>query len=199
MDQVKKVYIDSRYKSKDSTSNSDFKFEVKEELVLPDNTVCYIDDISIPHSWYTIEDFNNKLYIQRTYGGMVIDGTVITIPIGNYNASRLASTINDLVQKRYTTEFYPDDEMTCTYDNARGTIKITATFNFQILSDFRAMALTLGYGNSFVWVDSDNNDTSIDVNNLCSINELLRNYEYDPNFGTTYESGFIDLLNVHNI
>ena len=146
-----------------------------------------------------MEDFNNKLYIQRTYGGMRIDGTVITIPIGNYNATRLASTINDLVQKRYTTEFYPDDEMTCTYDNARGTIKISATFNFQKLSDFRAMALSIEFANSFVWVDSDNIDTSIDINNLCSINELLRNYEYDPNFGTTYESGFIDLLNVHNI
>ena len=172
---------------------------MQEALDLPDNTVCYIDDISIPHSWYTIEDFNNKLYIQRTYGRFRIDGTVITIPIGNYNASRLASTIQDLVQQRYTDINYPDDEMTCTYDSARGTIKITATFEFQILSDFQTMALTIGYGNSFVWVDSNNNETSIDVNNLCSINELLGNYEYDINFGTTYESGFIDLLNVHSI
>ena len=56
----------------------------------------------------------------------VVDGTVITIPIENYNASRLASTIQDLVQQRYTDINYPDDEMTCTYDSARGTIKITA-------------------------------------------------------------------------
>ena len=29
---------------------------------LPDNTVCYIDDISIPHTWYTIEEnLNNTL------------------------------------------------------------------------------------------------------------------------------------------
>ena len=27
----------------------------------------------------------------------------------------------------------------------------------------------------------------------------MGNYEYDPNFGTTYESGFIGLLNVHSI
>ena len=61
------------------------------------------------------------------------------------------------------------------------------------------MVLTLGYENSFVWIDSNNNETSIDVNNLFSINENLRNYEHDPNFDTTYESGFIDLLNVHSI
>ena len=120
MDKIKKVYIDSRYKTNDSISNSDLNFESQEAFDLPDNTVCYIDGISIPHSWYTTEDFNNKLYIQRTYGCMRIDGTAITIPIGNCNASRLASTIQDLVQQRYTDTNYPDDEMTCTYDNARG-------------------------------------------------------------------------------
>ena len=148
MDKLKKVYINSIYKANDSVSNSDCKFKLQEALYLPDNTVCYIDDISIPHSWYTMEYFNNKLYIQRTYGGMRIDGTIITTPVGNYNASRLASTIQDLVQQRYTDINYPNDEMTCTYDSARGTIKITATFEFQILSDFQAMALTIGYGNS---------------------------------------------------
>ena len=113
--------------------------------------MCYIDDISIPHSWYTIEDFNNKLYIQRTYGGFRIDGTAISIPIGNYSAPRLTPTIHDLVQQRYTDTNYPDDGITCTYDNARGTIKITATCEFQILSDFRTMALTLGHGNTLSW------------------------------------------------
>ena len=60
MDTVKKVYIDSRYKTNDSVGSSDFKFEIKEGLDLSDNTVCYIDDISIPHTWYTI-DYNNHL------------------------------------------------------------------------------------------------------------------------------------------
>ena len=58
---IKKVYIDSRYKTSDSRSNSEFKFEIKEALGLPDNTVCYIDDISIPHTWYTIENYDNQL------------------------------------------------------------------------------------------------------------------------------------------
>ena len=67
MDKIKKVYIDSRYKTNDSVSNSDFKFELKEAPDLPDNTVCYIDDICIPHTWYTIEDYNNKVHIENTY------------------------------------------------------------------------------------------------------------------------------------
>ena len=61
MDKIKKVYIDSRYKTNDSVSNRDFKFELTEALDLGGNAVCYIDDVSIPHTWYTVEDYNNKL------------------------------------------------------------------------------------------------------------------------------------------
>ena len=61
---IKKVYIDSRFETKDSTSKSEFKFEFKQSMQLPDNCVCYIDDIVIPHTWYSIEDFNNKLYVR---------------------------------------------------------------------------------------------------------------------------------------
>ena len=50
------------YKTKDSASNNDFTFEMKEAIDLPDNRVRHIDDISISHSWYTIEDYNNILY-----------------------------------------------------------------------------------------------------------------------------------------
>ena len=39
------IYIDSLYKTSDSVSNSDFKFEIKEGVDLPGNTICYIDDI----------------------------------------------------------------------------------------------------------------------------------------------------------
>ena len=40
MDKIKKVYVDSRYKSNGSVSNSGFKFELKETSDLLDNTVC---------------------------------------------------------------------------------------------------------------------------------------------------------------
>ena len=62
MDKIKKAYVDSRFRTGDSISDSDFTFELKEALDLPDNTVCYIDDISIPHTWRTIEPHNNKFY-----------------------------------------------------------------------------------------------------------------------------------------
>ena len=93
MDKVKNVYLDNRYKNNDSESNSDFKFELKEGLDLPGNTVCYVDDICIPHTWRTIESHNNKFYTilrievinedsTRTYNWLPC---VLTLPDGNYN------------------------------------------------------------------------------------------------------------------
>ena len=62
---VKKIYVDSKYKTPDSKSTSDFKFELKESILLPTNTIAYIDNICIPHAWRTIEEnVNDKLYIQ---------------------------------------------------------------------------------------------------------------------------------------
>ena len=37
---IKNMYIDSRFKTKDSRSNSEFKFELKQSIQLPDNCVC---------------------------------------------------------------------------------------------------------------------------------------------------------------
>ena len=39
------------------------KFGSKEQLHLPDNAVWYVDDISIPHTWRTVESHSNKFYI----------------------------------------------------------------------------------------------------------------------------------------
>ena len=55
MDKMKKAYVDSRFRTRASNPDSDFKVELKEPLDLPDNTACYVDDISIPHTWRTIE------------------------------------------------------------------------------------------------------------------------------------------------
>ena len=62
MDKVKKVYVDSRFGTNGSDNKSDFKFEMIDALYLAVNAVCYVDDISIPHTWRTIESYNNNFY-----------------------------------------------------------------------------------------------------------------------------------------
>ena len=60
----KKIYSDTEFKTSDSVSTSDFRVELPETIYFENNTVFYVDDIAIPHSWYTIEDFNENLYFQ---------------------------------------------------------------------------------------------------------------------------------------
>ena len=108
MDKIEKAYDDSRFRTRDSYSDSDFEFELKEPSTLPDNTVCYVDDISIPHTWRTIESHNNQFYItfkmEYPIGGgtdMTVgynyDPYVLTLPEGNYTGANLASGIQELL------------------------------------------------------------------------------------------------------
>ena len=194
MDKIKKIYVDSRYKTSDSLSNSDFKFELKEQIDVPDNTVCYIDDISIPHSWYTVENYNNKLYIDHTNSDFTLKSAVLTIPEGNYTVTNLASTLQSVLRATF-----PNENYTCVYNTARGTITITSIMSFRIFTDEQVVQLTNSIGVQFPgWVDHNDLPTTVDINNLMSMNEILRNSE-SKSPEETFETGFIDLLNVHNI
>ena len=62
---IKKVYVDTGFKTLGSRSNSDFRFQLPESLTMPGNAVFFVDDVSIPHSWRTIEaDINDRFYFQ---------------------------------------------------------------------------------------------------------------------------------------
>ena len=51
---IKKVHIDSRFQTKDSKSNSDFKCTLVESMQLPDRCVCCVDAVVLPVSWYIL-------------------------------------------------------------------------------------------------------------------------------------------------
>ena len=59
---IKKIYIDSRFKSSDSASDSDFKIDLPTTLLMPEDTGFYIDDVCVPHTWYPVESgVNNSI------------------------------------------------------------------------------------------------------------------------------------------
>ena len=190
MDKSYQVYVDSRCKTNDSVSNSDFKFESEESFDLHDNTVCYIDDISIPHTWCTIEDYNNQFYIEAINPDLSLSASILPVPSGNYTASPLATMLNNILQT-----CFPNGNFSCVYNVSVGTITISSTMNFRMVTDGFAKTLQGISG----W--SGNNSEEIGhpgYNNLRSINEVLRYYaQASP--GTSFETGFVDLLNVHNI
>ena len=62
---ITKIYVDSKFMTPDSESSSNFKFPLNRNIFLPDDTVFLIDKISVPHSWYSIEEnINHKLYLK---------------------------------------------------------------------------------------------------------------------------------------
>ena len=50
---IKKIYVDSRHKTEDSISDSNFKFPLPFVLTMPHNATFFISDICIPHIWCT--------------------------------------------------------------------------------------------------------------------------------------------------
>ena len=89
---IKNIYIDTRFRSSDSVSHSDFNIDLPTTFLMPEDTGFYIDDVCIPHSFYTIEEGVND-QLQCVY----VDNTTrtVTIPQGYYNITTLASAIAD--------------------------------------------------------------------------------------------------------
>ena len=62
---IKKIYVDSRYKSSDSASDADFSIGLPQTFLMPQDTGFYIDDVCIPHAWYTIEKGINNFIVVK--------------------------------------------------------------------------------------------------------------------------------------
>jgi len=96
---IKKIYCDTKFRRLDSKSTSDFKIDLPQTLKLPNNCVCYIDDVSIPRVWYTVESgVNDKLYfrLQLANGGAYYD-YIITLDSRDYNGSQFAAEIQSKI------------------------------------------------------------------------------------------------------
>ena len=97
MSHPRKIYIDTKYKTKDSVSSSDFKIELPETVLLPEKCKAYLDEICIPHSFYTIEaGINDKFYfhLSTTAANPPLDYWIITIPYGTYTGADLATQLS---------------------------------------------------------------------------------------------------------
>ena len=94
------------------------------------------------------------------------------------------------------------------YNTATGSIKISETTEgsgntFDVPSDFGITQWDIETNNQYPWRNIDETIVYPIANNLQSINAVLRNTELTPvrlsYMYNTYQSGFIDLLNIHNI
>ena len=92
MSEFRRIVIDSRYRTADSSSNADFYVELPYMVNVPAGSLAYVDNVSLSHSWPTIqENVNDRLYVQEWPNGLssgIIDRIVQLTP-GSYNAQTL--------------------------------------------------------------------------------------------------------------
>ena len=117
---IKKVYVNSRYKTADSVSDSNFKFELPYVLTMPSDAIFYITDVCIPNLFKTIaRGENDDLYYEYTaqvYNPIFIERMTfvgsITMSPANYTEisftlaldERLNTATSGTLRARYDTE-----------------------------------------------------------------------------------------------
>ena len=198
---VKKIYIDTKYKTKDSVSNSNFKFELPETLLFPENSVFYIDDVSIPNSWYTVEEnVNDRLYIylsatnpDQDNAGAAWEG--ITITSGNYSGTDLAAEIQTKFNEAIRSNLYKFPIFGVEYNARKNNITIKILFavlKFKLLTSNDISSMLNGS-----WLG-----VNYDAQNPLDMNEILGNLEGNSPFYSTispYNSSYLKLQSIRNI
>jgi hypothetical protein len=181
---VRKIYVDSRYKTSNSKSNSDFKYELLESVSLPNKTVLFVDDVIIPVSFVNVDELNNTLYCWKYTPLPSNDYQIITLATGNYTAATLRTELENKLNAAY-----PSSSITVVYDASLliYTINIPAPAEITIFTD-EEMSI---YPHP-AWTGPD-----YDYKNLHSANEILTNIV--PQQGPSITTGLIDLRRYHNL
>ena len=94
--EVAKIYIDTRFKTADRRSDSDFTIELSKTINIPEDTICYINDIVLPVSWTTIGEINHKLYYSISHyvnGKYDTSSCIVPSDFINYNGTTLAEEL----------------------------------------------------------------------------------------------------------
>ena len=143
---VKKLCVDNKYKTPDSASDSNFKFQLPQSVTLPDDCSFFLSDVCIPHSWYTVNDFNCNLYLRTFDGNGVQNDYILTLAKQSYNGATFATQLSSKIQN--ATSIAP----TVSYDVTKNTLSLyIGSLEFQFLTDKELQdpaALTLG---GFPW------------------------------------------------
>jgi hypothetical protein len=172
--QVKKIYVDSRYRTTDSVSDSNFRIQLGRNIYLPDNCIMHIENCVIPHSWYTIETgLNDTMYLR-------VNSTckTATIPSANYTGNELTIALQAALNVAFSGVF------TVSYSLNTNKITISGNSAFKILTDSE-LATYL----SNTWTGP-----SYDPNSPNSCNDIITNRTIKDNSSTSpFVSGMINL------
>ena len=193
---VKKIYVDSLHRVSEVSSSSNFKIELPYSITMPHNAIFLIDEICIPHSWYSVEEgINDKLYLHtlNTNTNNRFNITV-QIPSGNYNGPLLQAAIQAVITLYGFS-------LTVGYDATTFSLSIStnsATTKLWVLSDVEIANRLRGYWD----IATTGFGGNINTSNPASMNDILRNYDTETKaYDVThpFKSGFLNFQGLNNL
>lgn len=159
------VSIDSSYRDA-AAITTDYTFNLSNPLKDVVNLRLY--SVQIPYTWYTINSNfgSNFLYLKSDTD--VLDDIKVEIPVGNYTASDLITTVNTAFQNLKTDEQYLDisfGQTKITYDNPSSR----ATITIDMSKTYTATNYSLGFSG---WTTPNAIDRSTSIPSFLGFNEL---------------------------
>ena len=207
---IKKIYVDTRFKSPDSASDSDFYIDLPQTLLMPEKSGFYIDDVSIPMSWFPIEEGrNNKMYIELfdkpiPYHDYTIEPRktevkIISLEEKNYTNAELASAIELAINSNvyFVSENF---HVTVTYDKRTETITILGKDGreWKLLTD-KEIEAKGGYPNPPGSMNMVLNNKTPQNNKNCAPDKLPNPDPVESIKIIPFRSGYLNLYHVRNV
>jgi hypothetical protein len=198
---VKKIYIDSKFRTKDSVSSAHFKYDLPESFLMPENCGYYVCDVCIPHSWMTIEPgINDKFYIHTSDDNTNVnlrpnENYAIQLDSRQYTGAELALEISSKLAARLTGTAFAGG-LTASYNASTQTISIITTY-----SNMTFIVLTaddIKTKRNGEWVGDNYNE-----NDPCDINSDMLKQNIGNNgystFTLPFKSGYLNLQPIRNL
>ena len=133
---IRKVFVDSRFRSEGT--NSDFTIDLPFSIETVQNTVAFVDDITVPHSWTSIGDNNRYLYIAERVGSSSPYNYVIRkldIPFSNYNGNTYKTALQTALNTNLVGGVTANYVVTFSITTNKCTITAPSGSEFHFLTD----------------------------------------------------------------
>ena len=88
--EFRRIFCDSRFRTDPNDSNSSFSLQLPWSVPIPAGSQLFVDNITLSHSWPTLTEKNNKLYLQEVNGAGAKYHRMITLTPGHYTIASLA-------------------------------------------------------------------------------------------------------------
>ena len=187
---IKKIYIDSRQKTADSASHSDFSVDLPTTYLMPDDTGFYVEDICLPVAWWTIEYLKNDVFIFQ-FNGSTKSGV---IPPGTYTTQEFAA----ILQKTMYLAIGYDTTWTAANPWSVQWYKPTNSISISWAPGFDSTGKTFTVPTTYELKNIIGGIASIRNRNC---NELLKNFTSYQTYTATkpFYSGYIDMNPIRNL